>query len=412
MATWLEVLERLSWRMYRLDSERMRREEPLREELLRRVLIGAAIASLIYLALNASGAIQGRLWLPVEFAVTVGLCAWCLHRGKASAAMVLLLVVMSHPATFLTAHYGIKSAAGALFLPTILVCGLLIGGYFLITWTVICGVLVLVTASAELRGGGFRGFGEVFGVLVFWWGIFSATGWLVHLFSRHLEDMVNLTQMAERKRRLAIIEERTRIAREIHDTLAQGFTGIVVQLNAAEEIVQTDVSRSRQHLARARQLARYSLEEARRSVLALRPESLERGNLAAAIEGVADRLILGTKIRLDIRTDGQECSLPTEIENNVLRICQEAITNSVRHAQPDHITVSLHYLRESLRTEIKDDGNGMKYDEAMAKLGLGLTGMQERAEQLGGRIEVRSVQGNGTSIVAVIPLHGRQGDNV
>jgi signal transduction histidine kinase len=394
--TRLDRLERWVWQVHRLDPVRLQREQPLRAQLLQQMLIVTAGASLLYLALGILGLVKSRIFPfdALEMLAAVGLSAWLSRRGKVLSATTLLPVVMSHPVSFLTATYGLHSPAGALFLPTILVCGLLIGRRFLITWTVICCLIIVWIAVRT---------GELGASAIFWWGAFVATGWLVSLFSRHLERLLELTRQSEERRRAAIVEERTRIAREIHDTLAQGFTGIVIQLNAAEQVIEGNSSAARQHLERARTLARTSLEEARRSVMALRPEALDQADLRAALEHLARQLTAGTGIQVETRASGEPRRLSADAELNLLRISQEAITNAVRHAEPKRIVVHLSYEIEAVRVEVHDDGSGIASGHPPSQ-GFGLTGMRERAEQLGGRFDLESQPGRGTTVTAVIPL--------
>ena len=183
------------------------------------------------------------------------LLRWLVKRGKTSTALVLPLVVYSHFASSVISDYGIASPAPALLLPSLLVCGLFVGGYFLLTWTVICGVLIVYLGWGHDQ---FRWSVGLVRPTLFWWVMLAAVGWLVQLFATHLENLLH--------RHAGLVEERNRISRDIHDTLAQGFTGVIVQLNAAEQMLSADRERAREHLATARQLARDSLQEARRSV--------------------------------------------------------------------------------------------------------------------------------------------------
>jgi signal transduction histidine kinase len=202
------------------------------------------------------------------------------------------------------------------------------------------------------------------------------------------------------------VEERNRIARDIHDTLAQGFTGVIVQLNAAGEVLSADPARAREHLTTARELARASLQEARRSVWALRPVILEPQNLAAGLERSARTLTAGTGIDVVMQAaTGDSLGIGTEAEWEVLRIGQEAVTNAVRHSRCRRITLRLLQVPGSLRLEVEDDGKGGIIMEGTSARhgGLGLLGMHERAGRIGGRLEVHSPPGGPTRITLVIP---------
>lgn len=169
-------------------------------------------------------------------------------------------------------------------------------------------------------------------------------------------------------------------------------------------MIGVDESKSWQHLDQARDLARASLNEARRSVWALRPQSLDQLDLAQALEGIGRQATAGLKIPVEVRLSGAPRPLAAEAELNLLRICQEAVTNAVRHAQPQQIVISLSYEPRSLRLEVVDNGAGMSQDTLAKRQGLGLTGMRERAQQLRGRLEIESETGKGTMVKATIPL--------
>ncbi|WP_190737351.1 PAS domain S-box protein, partial [Nostoc sp. FACHB-888] len=168
-------------------------------------------------------------------------------------------------------------------------------------------------------------------------------------------DITALKQAEE----ASILEERNRMAREIHDTLAQSFTGILAQVGAAKQVLTDDLEAAGAHLDLIKELARTGLTEARRSVVALRPQLLEEGNLQSALH----RLIAQTRTAamdttLYYEIEGTVYSLPTEVENNLLRIGQEALTNSIRHANADEIRVQLVYDRDQVCLRVKDNGQG------------------------------------------------------
>jgi signal transduction histidine kinase len=556
--------EEWSWRLYRMEPERMRREANLRVALLRRLLGATAAAGLLYAALQGVGVLAIRTFPYdlIELLLVLALCRWLLAHGKASTATVLLLAVISHPAAFAVGQYGIDTPAPGLLIPSLLVCGLLVGGYFLSTWTAVCCLLLLWIA---FRTGTLAEAATVRS-LAFWWVLFVAVGWLVHLFSDHLErrwqvehrqagalgrllavlaagqpldgllarlaallreefDAVAVTlcrhdvatdcltlvaasrkseppadaptsipardlpawhgvvtgtdalqipkpsadirvsswpalfsagtahlllvplfvgpepagllaidfarpprdlqeetdlarvlarelalffqveQLARSQRQAAVLEERNRMAREIHDSLAQGFTGIVVHLNAAEEMLHRQPDAARRHLDTARTLARTSLDEARRSVHALRPQVLERGGLSAALARVAGELTAGRQTEIDFEVSGQARPLAADVELNVLRVGQEALTNAVRHSRCARIVVALEYGPDGLRLEVRDDGTGVLAAEPRPAdgRGAGLPGMEERARRVGGTLRVEGSPGIGTKVSLTVP---------
>ena len=194
-----------------------------------------------------------------------------------------------------------------------------------------------------------------------------------------------------------------RIAREIHDTLAQGFTGIIVQLEAAEDAQTHGLKKENvNHLRRASELARDSLQEARRSVFALRPQALEQRELADALNEMIAKMTAGTSLQAELTVDGTPRKLPAEIEQNLLRIGQEGLTNALRHAGARHFTAKLTFRPEAVLLSLKDDGCG--FDVTSHHEGYGLTGMKERVETMAGRLRIESAPGKGTTISLVLPV--------
>ncbi len=207
---------------------------------------------------------------------------------------------------------------------------------------------------------------------------------LAEVLARQVGLFLQLVHLAHGERLAAVAEERNRMAGEIHDSLAQGFTGVVVQLNAADEMLDQNPAQARKHVDLARELARVSLNEARRSVLALRPQALESAGLAAALRRICRQLATSSEVEVEVA--GQEQVLPNEVEHGLMRIGQEALTNAVRHARASRIVLRLGYGPQSIRLEVEDDGEGGI--EAGAKPGVGLALMRERAARMGGRLMI------------------------
>ncbi|MBD2465270.1 PAS domain S-box protein [Oscillatoria sp. FACHB-1407] len=201
----------------------------------------------------------------------------------------------------------------------------------------------------------------------------------------------------------SILEERNRMAREIHDTLAQAFTGILAQVGAANQVLTDDVEATGAHLDLIKELARTGLTEARRSVVALRPQLLEAGSLQNALHRlVAQTRAAAMDTTLHYEIEGAVYALPTEIESNLLRIGQEALTNAIRHAHADEIRVELRYDRNQFCLRVKDNGQGFGVGSIPSSEGFGLLGMSERAERIGAQLTIRSQPGRGTEIVVVV----------
>nr|WP_322711273.1 PAS domain S-box protein [Nostoc sp. ChiSLP03a]MDZ8212475.1 PAS domain S-box protein [Nostoc sp. ChiSLP03a] len=201
----------------------------------------------------------------------------------------------------------------------------------------------------------------------------------------------------------SILEERNRMAREIHDTLAQAFTGILAQVGAANQVLTDDLEATGAHLDLIKELARTGLSEARRSVIALRPQLLEEGSLQSALHRlVTQTRAAATDTTLYYEIEGAVYSLPTEVENNLLRIGQEALTNAIRHANADEIRVELVYDRDRFCLRVKDNGQGFGVGSVPSSNGFGLLGMSERAERIGAQLKIGSQPGRGTEIIVTV----------
>jgi len=213
-------------------------------------------------------------------------------------------------------------------------------------------------------------------------------------------------QLSQAKVRFAaVIAERTRIAREIHDTVMQGMTGISAQLEAVSAMLRASPAAAETHLDRVRVQARHVVDEARRSIWDLRPGTLDQGGLVAAIKQSAQSLIEQRPIRLKVRATGNFRSLSEKLETTLLRISQEAIANAVRHAGPSEITVSLRFDAQDVELSVRDDGRGFAATSALARgEHFGLLGMRERADEIGGQLRVDSTPGAGTKIEIRIPM--------
>jgi PAS domain S-box-containing protein len=216
---------------------------------------------------------------------------------------------------------------------------------------------------------------------------------------------IQLNEFAEQSRQAAVLEERNRMARDIHDTLAQGFTGVIVQLESAEDAIACCRRKeANEHLRRASELARRSLNEARRSVHALRPQALQRDNFWNALKGIVRNTTAGTALHTRFELRGRLRDLPLVWQENLLHIGQEALTNALRYAHPRNFETRLIFNAKELRLELRDDGDGFRINNRHD--GLGLAGMRERAKQMGGTLKITSALGKGTKIVVALPYNG------
>jgi len=217
---------------------------------------------------------------------------------------------------------------------------------------------------------------------------------------------IQLNEFADQSRQAAILEERNRMARDIHDTLAQGFTGVIVQLEAADDAIGCARRKeANEHLQRAAELARRSLSEARRSVHALRPEALQAGNFWDALQGIVKNTTAGTALHTTFDLRGQLRDLPPGWQENLLHIGQEALTNALKYAHPRNFETRLMSDTKELRLELRDDGDGFEVNNRHD--GFGLAGMRERVEQMGGKLKISSARGKGTKVVVVLPYNGK-----
>jgi signal transduction histidine kinase len=212
-------------------------------------------------------------------------------------------------------------------------------------------------------------------------------------------------QLLTQAREAGVLDERQRMAGEIHDVLAQGLTGIVTQLEAADAAAGRPDD-WRRHLGAAKRLARDSLTEARRSVQALRPQNLDEAALPEAIGEVVEGWSALNGVNAELITTGTPKPLLPEIETTLLRTAQEALANVARHAAAGRVALTLSYMEDMVTLDVRDDGAG--FDPSAARDpgpegGYGLSAMRERVVRIAGTLEVESEPGGGTAISACVP---------
>ncbi len=220
-----------------------------------------------------------------------------------------------------------------------------------------------------------------------------------------LSIAVERARLYARSTRLGAVEERNRLAREIHDTLAQGLTATTLQLESADAMLDDGLTpeRAREPLRRALSLTQSNLEEARRSVLDLRAAPLEGRSLSGALEVLVGRWETETGIGAHYAAVNGARPLPPRVEVALYRICQEALANVARHAGASGVDVRLVATPEQVRLVVEDDGRGFDASSVAGER-HGLVGMNERARMLGGSFEVRSSPGAGTRVEVTVPL--------
>ena len=209
-------------------------------------------------------------------------------------------------------------------------------------------------------------------------------------------------QLLTQAREAGAGDERQRMAREIHDTLAQGLTGIITQLEAAQQTV-SDAERERR-INNAKRLARDSLAEARRSVQALRPQALEDSRLPDALAEEVARWTATSGVQAEVKTTGDPRALHPEVEVTLLRVAQEALANVAKHAAAEHVWVTLSYMEDVVTLDVRDNGSGFGQSrENKTEGGFGLIAMRQRVNRLAGQLEIESEPGVGTAVSASLP---------
>jgi signal transduction histidine kinase len=227
--------------------------------------------------------------------------------------------------------------------------------------------------------------------------------------ARALESQVALaiqvTRLANAARQSAVVEERNRLAGEIHDGVAQSFTAICMQLGVAKEELSSREGDPLCRIQRAVELANLGLAEARRCAHDLRLSVADESGLATALQGLVERSTVAGRLRCDFRSENiPEKSLLPSVQHELLRIAQEAIHNAVRHANPTSIDVSLKWDAPNLVLQVKDNGSGISRVSLDKSEGFGLRNMRARASHIGGKLEIQTAADHGTSVIVTVPI--------
>lgn len=232
--------------------------------------------------------------------------------------------------------------------------------------------------------------------------VLFAVGLFFKTMAENLDEKQRLLdELSQSERKAGMLEERQRLAREIHDTLAQGFAAILAHLETAELARARDGAAEARHVGLARDVARDSLEEARRMMAALRPEVLEIADLPAAMQRLADGWTERTGVPCVSTVTGTPAPLHPDIEVALLRCAQEALSNAWKYARASRASITLSYMDDVVILDVRDDGVG---GAAVSGLGFGLRSMNERIERIGGRLALESAPGEGTTITAIVPF--------
>jgi signal transduction histidine kinase len=358
--------------------------------------------------------------------------------GRPTISALIVIAVWTLLTTLGALQSGVTSFFPALLIIPICVAGLLIDGVASISLAALGALLVVSLAWLERQGLThareaplqFVVQNQQYIAAGFWIAIFATVAALTWLLagslqralqhsraqahalqelSNQLETRVEAqtAQLLEQEREAATLAERARLAREIHDTLAQGLTGIVVQLGAAQRALAAEEQAAEQHIDLAQQMAREALSEARRSVWNLRAPVLERGDLADALRALSSRPIR-PETEISFEQHGEPWPLPPTVESALLRVCQEALVNVAKHTDATQVKVILEYMSDVVRLSVHDDGIG--FDDLALPQGVampgpwggfGLLGMRERLAALGGSLELSN--NGGAHMVAVVP---------
>jgi signal transduction histidine kinase len=219
-----------------------------------------------------------------------------------------------------------------------------------------------------------------------------------------LEENAGLhMQLLTQAREAGVLDERQRMAREIHDTVAQGLAGIIAQLHAADGT--DDAAQRRRHLDSAVELARESLAEARRTVQAIGPPTLDTAQLPEALAEVSTKWAEANAVPVEMTTTGDAKPMHPEIEVTLLRVTQEALQNIAKHGKADRVGITLSYMEDQLALDVRDDGIGFEPEKIKAGKGkgYGLSAMRQRVGRLAGSLSIESEPGRGTVVSAIVP---------
>ena len=220
---------------------------------------------------------------------------------------------------------------------------------------------------------------------------------LIELLAAHAAVAIENARLFERSRELTVVEERNRLARELHDAVTQSLFGVALKAEAAALLVESDPGRARDELEAVRTLARGAMDEMRSLVFELRPAELGSDGLVATLRKHVEvlRRVHGREIDLEVQG---ERPLGAAAEREVLRIAQEALTNALRHAGAERLAVRLAFPDGRVELAVSDDGAGFDPATPAAGRHLGLVSMRERAEAIGGRLAIDSRPGAGTTV--------------
>lgn len=243
--------------------------------------------------------------------------------------------------------------------------------------------------------------------------LIAAVGWIRSLrrrvAQRTSELQVAMGRLQNETEVSATLAERERLAAEIHDTLEQGLSGIMMQLDGADARLANDASGARENLEMARSMVQFSRAEVRHSLWNLESQLLKDGDLGAAIKEIARQMSAGSSTNVTVEVSDSRFDLPAAIEHHLLRCTQEAISNALKHSGAKHIRVTLAYRADQVELEIADDGSGFDSSRVLTGPGkhLGLRNLRSRARKMKGQLDIASDSQNGTTVRLTVPLSSR-----
>jgi signal transduction histidine kinase len=227
---------------------------------------------------------------------------------------------------------------------------------------------------------------------------------LIELLAAHAAIAMENARLFERSRELSVVEERNRLARELHDAMTQTLFGLALTADAAATLVRTDPERAEAEIRRVRQLATDTLAELRSLIFELRPAELEAEGFVATLAKHLDVLERAYGVEVSLEVDGGR-RLPARVEAQLFRIVQEALNNVMRHAKAGAVAVRIAMAADTVTVEVRDDGVGFDPDaRPIRSTRLGLTSMRERAQDLGGVLQIESQPGRGTAMRVAVPV--------
>lgn len=231
---------------------------------------------------------------------------------------------------------------------------------------------------------------------------------LVRVLSAHAGVLIEHARLYEQSRELSVLDERNRLARELHDSMTQALFSLRLTIEASSSLVRSDPGAAAVELERARTLLDSLFGELRALIFELRPAALDADGLAATVRNHLDVVGRAHGLAVSVRADGAVDRLTSDVQREVFRVVQEAVTNVVRHAGASRIGVAIDADGDQIRMTVDDDGAGFDPRErAIRSRRLGLTSMRERAHALGGRLRVDSSPGHGTTVTLEVPRGGR-----